>query len=138
MVFLQGVQLGESGAIGVTRGSANEGGRWSALLTGTQELSCSYPPVTWLVLSEIYPVEIRGRAFAFCSSFNWAANLFISLSFLDLIGECPGRNSCGPSRTQGQFSPELKLPSKLGHSGTKPDTARPGSRKGVFRFKSPE
>lgn len=35
------------------------------------------PPVlvTWLVLSEIYPVEIRGRAFAFCNSFNWAANL---------------------------------------------------------------
>lgn len=46
--------------------------------------------VTWLVLSEIYPVEIRGRAFAFCNSFNWAANLFISLSFLDLIGEFSG------------------------------------------------
>nr|KAF6359050.1 solute carrier family 2 member 10 [Pipistrellus kuhlii] len=47
---------------------------------------CSPVLVTWLVLSEIYPAEIRGRAFAFCSSFNWAANLFISLSFLDLIG----------------------------------------------------
>ncbi|XP_068063705.1 solute carrier family 2, facilitated glucose transporter member 10 isoform X3 [Anomalospiza imberbis] len=41
--------------------------------------------VTWLVLSEIYPAGIRGRAFAFCNSFNWAANLLISLSFLDLI-----------------------------------------------------
>ena len=48
---------------------------------------CSPVLVTWLVLSEIYPVEIRGRAFAFCNSFNWAANFFISLSFLDLIGE---------------------------------------------------
>lgn len=48
---------------------------------------CSPVLVTWLVLSEVYPVEIRGRAFAFCNSFNWAANLFISLSFLDLIGE---------------------------------------------------
>lgn len=48
--------------------------------------SVGFGPVTWLVLSEIYPAEIRGRAFAFCSSFNWAANLFISLSFLDLIG----------------------------------------------------
>ncbi|XP_010833419.1 PREDICTED: solute carrier family 2, facilitated glucose transporter member 10 [Bison bison bison] len=48
--------------------------------------SIGFGPVTWLVLSEIYPVEIRGRAFAFCNSFNWAANLFISLSFLDLIG----------------------------------------------------
>uniref|UniRef100_A0A8D0G836 Solute carrier family 2, facilitated glucose transporter member 10 n=1 Tax=Sphenodon punctatus TaxID=8508 RepID=A0A8D0G836_SPHPU len=44
-----------------------------------------FPPVTWLVLSEIYPAGIRGRAFAFCNSFNWAANLLISLSFLDLI-----------------------------------------------------
>lgn len=42
--------------------------------------------VTWLVLSEIYPASIRGRAFAFCNSFNWAANLLISLTFLDLIG----------------------------------------------------
>lgn len=48
---------------------------------------CFLVLVTWLVLSEIYPVEIRGRAFAFCNSFNWASNLLVSLSFLDLIGE---------------------------------------------------
>ncbi|XP_027704559.1 solute carrier family 2, facilitated glucose transporter member 10 [Vombatus ursinus] len=48
--------------------------------------SFGFGPITWLVLSEIYPAEIRGRAFAFCNSFNWAANLLISLSFLDLIG----------------------------------------------------
>lgn len=63
---------------------------------------CSPVLVTWLVLSEIYPAEIRGRAFAFCSSFNWAANLFISLSFLDLIGECSHlipRSSASGSRS---------------------------------------
>ncbi|XP_050999769.1 solute carrier family 2, facilitated glucose transporter member 10 [Acomys russatus] len=62
---------------------------WSALLcmmVYVSAFSFGFGPVTWLVLSEIYPEEIRGRAFAFCSSFNWAANLFISLSFLDLIG----------------------------------------------------
>ncbi|XP_057636962.1 solute carrier family 2, facilitated glucose transporter member 10 [Chionomys nivalis] len=62
---------------------------WSALIcmmVFVSAFSFGFGPVTWLVLSEIYPVEIRGRAFAFCSSFNWAANLFISLSFLDLIG----------------------------------------------------
>ncbi|XP_041526621.1 solute carrier family 2, facilitated glucose transporter member 10 [Microtus oregoni] len=62
---------------------------WSALIcmmVYVSAFSFGFGPVTWLVLSEIYPVEIRGRAFAFCSSFNWAANLFISLSFLDLIG----------------------------------------------------
>lgn len=63
------------------------------------------PPVlvTWLVLSEIYPVEIRGRAFAFCNSFNWAANLFISLSFLDLIGE--SSNLIPWPKTQKQLPP---------------------------------
>ncbi|KAM5305761.1 solute carrier family 2, facilitated glucose transporter member 10 [Glossophaga mutica] len=62
---------------------------WTALvcmMLFVSAFSFGFGPVTWLVLSEIYPAEIRGRAFAFCSSFNWAANLFISLSFLDLIG----------------------------------------------------
>uniref|UniRef100_A0A8D0VCA3 Solute carrier family 2, facilitated glucose transporter member 10 n=1 Tax=Sus scrofa TaxID=9823 RepID=A0A8D0VCA3_PIG len=62
---------------------------WTALvcmMVFVSAFSFGFGPVTWLVLSEIYPVEIRGRAFAFCNSFNWAANLFISLSFLDLIG----------------------------------------------------
>uniref|UniRef100_A0A8C3WA60 Solute carrier family 2, facilitated glucose transporter member 10 n=1 Tax=Catagonus wagneri TaxID=51154 RepID=A0A8C3WA60_9CETA len=62
---------------------------WTALgcmMVFVSAFSFGFGPVTWLVLSEIYPVEIRGRAFAFCSSFNWAANLFISLSFLNLIG----------------------------------------------------
>ncbi|XP_062950562.1 solute carrier family 2, facilitated glucose transporter member 10 [Cynocephalus volans] len=63
--------------------------RWTALvcmMVFVSAFSFGFGPVTWLVLSEIYPVEIRGRAFAFCNSFNWATNLFISLSFLDLIG----------------------------------------------------
>nr|XP_023406092.1 solute carrier family 2, facilitated glucose transporter member 10 isoform X3 [Loxodonta africana] len=55
------------------------------LMVFVSAFSFGFGPMTWLVLSEIYPVEIRGRAFAFCNSFNWAANLFISLSFLDLI-----------------------------------------------------
>ncbi|XP_057557582.1 solute carrier family 2, facilitated glucose transporter member 10 [Hippopotamus amphibius kiboko] len=62
---------------------------WTALvcmMVFVSAFSFGFGPVTWLVLSEIYPMEIRGRAFAFCNSFNWAANLFISLSFLDLIG----------------------------------------------------
>ncbi|XP_037355714.1 solute carrier family 2, facilitated glucose transporter member 10 [Talpa occidentalis] len=62
---------------------------WAALIcmmVFVSAFSFGFGPVTWLVLSEIYPTEIRGRAFAFCNSFNWAANLFISLSFLDLIG----------------------------------------------------
>ncbi|XP_020839801.1 solute carrier family 2, facilitated glucose transporter member 10 isoform X1 [Phascolarctos cinereus] len=62
---------------------------WIALfcmMAFVSAFSFGFGPITWLVLSEIYPAEIRGRAFAFCNSFNWAANLLISLSFLDLIG----------------------------------------------------
>ncbi|XP_028854312.1 solute carrier family 2, facilitated glucose transporter member 10 isoform X2 [Denticeps clupeoides] len=41
--------------------------------------------VTWLVLSEIFPASVRGRAFAFTSFFNWAANLVVTFSFLNVI-----------------------------------------------------
>ncbi|XP_048205514.1 solute carrier family 2, facilitated glucose transporter member 10 [Perognathus longimembris pacificus] len=63
--------------------------RWAALacmLVFVSAFSLGFGPVTWLLLSEIYPAEIRGRAFAFCNSFNWATNLFVSLSFLHLLG----------------------------------------------------
>ncbi|RMC12969.1 hypothetical protein DUI87_10498 [Hirundo rustica rustica] len=45
--------------------------------------------VSWLVLSEIFPGGIRGRAMALTSSMNWGINLLISLTFLtvtELIG----------------------------------------------------
>ncbi|TRZ17318.1 hypothetical protein HGM15179_009814 [Zosterops borbonicus] len=56
-----------------------------SMMAFVSAFSIGFGPMTWLVLSEIYPAGIRGRAFAFCNSFNWAANLLISLSFLDLI-----------------------------------------------------
>ncbi|KAM4623152.1 solute carrier family 2, facilitated glucose transporter member 10 [Discoglossus pictus] len=56
-----------------------------SMMTFVSAFSIGFGPMTWLVLSEIYPAEIRGRAFAFCNSFNWAANLLITLTFLDVI-----------------------------------------------------
>ncbi|XP_051887591.1 solute carrier family 2, facilitated glucose transporter member 10 [Pristis pectinata] len=47
--------------------------------------SIGFGPMTWLVLSEIFPTGIRGRAFAFSTSFNWAANLIVTVTFLDVI-----------------------------------------------------
>lgn len=49
-------------------------------------------PVTWLLLSEIFPAEIRGRAFAFITCFNWSANLLVTLSFLSCISKYQGQN----------------------------------------------
>jgi len=41
-------------------------------------------PVFWLVLSEIYPLQIRGRAMSVGTAANWSANLIVALSFLTL------------------------------------------------------
>ena len=41
-------------------------------------------PVFWLVLSEIYPLRIRGRAMSVGTVANWIANLIVALSFLTL------------------------------------------------------
>lgn len=45
----------------------------------------SLGPVFWLLISEIYPLRIRGTAEGVASVFNWAANLLVSLTFLSLI-----------------------------------------------------
>ncbi|XP_077316730.1 solute carrier family 2, facilitated glucose transporter member 10 [Lithobates pipiens] len=68
--------------------SSHAGLTWITLLSlmaFVSAFSIGFGPMTWLVLSEIYPAEIRGRAFAFCNSLNWAANLLITLTFLEVI-----------------------------------------------------
>ncbi len=41
-------------------------------------------PVFWLMLSEIYPLRIRGRAMSIGTIANWSANFIVALSFLTL------------------------------------------------------
>jgi len=41
-------------------------------------------PVFWLILSEIYPLRVRGRAMSVGTAANWSANLIVALSFLTL------------------------------------------------------
>jgi SP family galactose:H+ symporter-like MFS transporter len=41
-------------------------------------------PVFWLILSEIYPLQIRGRAMSVGTVANWGANLIVALTFLTL------------------------------------------------------
>ncbi|XP_028406379.1 solute carrier family 2, facilitated glucose transporter member 10-like [Dendronephthya gigantea] len=47
--------------------------------------SAGYGPVSWLVLSEIFPTAIKGRAFAATTVLNWTSNLVVSLTMLDLL-----------------------------------------------------
>ncbi|KAJ3051818.1 hypothetical protein HK097_007164 [Rhizophlyctis rosea] len=41
--------------------------------------------VPWLVMSEIFPLEIRGKGAGFAIAANWISNLLISLTFLTVI-----------------------------------------------------
>ena len=41
-------------------------------------------PVFWLVLSEIYPLGVRGRAMSVGTVANWGSNLIVALTFLTL------------------------------------------------------
>ncbi len=45
----------------------------------------SLGPVAWLLISEVYPLAIRGRAMGIATFSNWVANYFVSLTFLTLI-----------------------------------------------------
>lgn len=61
----------------------------ASLLVYVAAFSIGLGPMPWLVLSEIFPGGIRGRAMALTSSMNWGINLLISLTFLtvtDIIG----------------------------------------------------
>ncbi|SEW28033.1 sugar porter family MFS transporter [Natrinema salifodinae] len=42
-------------------------------------------PVFWLMISEIYPMEVRGTAMGVVTVINWAGNLIVSLTFLGLV-----------------------------------------------------
>ncbi|MGB6308865.1 MAG: D-xylose transporter XylE [Steroidobacteraceae bacterium] len=46
----------------------------------------SWGPVTWVLLSEMFPNSVKNRAMAIAVAAQWIANLFVSWSFKILIG----------------------------------------------------
>lgn len=57
-----------------------------SLMTFVCAYGVSYGPVTWLVLSEIFPTALRGRAISVATCVNWGSNIIVSVTFLDLLG----------------------------------------------------
>jgi len=47
-------------------------------------------PVFWLLISEIYPVDVRGQAMSLAAMTNWGANFIVTISFLTLLGAIHG------------------------------------------------
>lgn len=55
--------------------------------------SISLGSLFWLIISEIYPLNIRSRAMGFASAMQWAASFLITMSFLTIL------NTMGPAST---------------------------------------
>jgi SP family galactose:H+ symporter-like MFS transporter len=43
-------------------------------------------PVFWLMISEIYPLKVRGAAMSIATVVNWGVNLAVAVTFLSLVG----------------------------------------------------
>ena len=63
------------------------------LMAYVASFAISLGPIFWLLISEIYPLNIRGLAEGTAAAANWSANLLVSLTFLTLV------QSLGPTRT---------------------------------------
>jgi SP family galactose:H+ symporter-like MFS transporter len=62
--------------------------RWVAVgsvLVYRASFALSLGPVAWLLISEIYPLEVRGLAMSLATLSNWVFNFFIALTFLSII-----------------------------------------------------
>uniref|UniRef100_A0A3B5LG92 Solute carrier family 2, facilitated glucose transporter member 12 n=1 Tax=Xiphophorus couchianus TaxID=32473 RepID=A0A3B5LG92_9TELE len=63
--------------------------KWASLislLVYVAAFSISLGPMVYVVLSEIFPMGVRGRAVSVVSAVNWATNLLISMTFLTITG----------------------------------------------------
>ncbi|XP_036361673.1 solute carrier family 2, facilitated glucose transporter member 10 isoform X2 [Octopus sinensis] len=56
-----------------------------ALMAYVGAYGISFGPISWILLSEIYPPSIRGRAVGVVIIINWTANFIVSSSFLHVI-----------------------------------------------------
>lgn len=55
------------------------------LFVYTGSFAVGLGPVFWLLISEIYPVTIRGRAMSVATIVNWSANFVVTVCFLSLL-----------------------------------------------------
>jgi sugar porter (SP) family MFS transporter len=78
--FLGGAQLSGTSAVVAI----------AALLVYTASFAIGLGPVFWLLISEIYPVSVRGRAMSLAAMANWAANFVVTISFLTLLDAIHG------------------------------------------------
>ena len=69
-----------------------------ALVVFIISFAFSLGPVTWTVINEIYPGEVRGRAVAVATAVNWGAAFLVSGFFLSVV------NAIGQAQTFWLFA----------------------------------
>ncbi|KPK32429.1 MAG: hypothetical protein AMS24_04270 [Chlamydiae bacterium SM23_39] len=57
-----------------------------SLISYISFFAISLGPIAWLLIAEIFPLSIRGRAVGIAALSNWGANYLVSFSFLPLMG----------------------------------------------------
>ncbi|MBD3380172.1 MAG: sugar porter family MFS transporter [Candidatus Omnitrophica bacterium] len=78
------------GALGFAFNMASLSGalKWVAvgsLMLYIASFAVSLGPIAWLIIAEVFPLKIRGRAMSLSTMCNWAFNLVIAMTFLTLI-----------------------------------------------------
>lgn len=56
-----------------------------ALVAYIASFAISLGPIAWLLISEIYPLKVRGLAMSVATLSNWGFNFLIALTFLSII-----------------------------------------------------
>lgn len=47
--------------------------------------AATWAPVTWVLIGEVFPLNIRGLGTGLCAAINWGANMLVSLTFPSML-----------------------------------------------------
>jgi SP family galactose:H+ symporter-like MFS transporter len=78
------------GVLGLAFNMASLAGalKWIAvgsLMVYIASFAVSLGPIAWLIIAEVFPLKIRGRAMSLATMANWLFNLIIAMTFLTLM-----------------------------------------------------
>ena len=57
----------------------------ASLMVYVGSFAFSLGPITWLLISEIFPLQMRGLGMSICTLANWVANFVVSQFFLTMV-----------------------------------------------------
>lgn len=80
-LFVLGLAFAEEAALGAAAKWVSVG----SLVVYVAAFAVSLGPIAWLLMSEIYPLNVRGSAVSVASLSNWAFNFLVAMTFLSLI-----------------------------------------------------